>query len=149
MMEALILFSHSLLTYLLNSILDIINNVNNLKSNDSNQKNGHFMKMGFGALYCCATNEESASAKNQSRKSRNSSKYESSDLDVASTSARSANDKLDPKVNMMASRTVKLLTDIGEFKSFEKDTLQDNELKKNLQIHGDILARLENPKAFQ
>ena len=38
MMEALILFSHSLLTYLLNSILDIINNVNNLKSNDSNQK---------------------------------------------------------------------------------------------------------------
>ena len=107
------------------------------------------MKMGFGAFYCCATNEESASAKKQSRKSRNSSKYENSDLDVASTSARSANDKLDPKVNMMASRTVKLLTDIGEFKSFEKDTLQDNELKKNLQIHGDILARLENPKAFQ
>jgi len=65
--------------------------------------------------------------------------------------ASSSEQSVDPatiNVNFVAPHTMKLLTDIREITEYKQAEMDNDELQKALKIHGDILARLENPTKF-
>lgn len=56
--------------------------------------------------------------------------------------------EMGPQLNFMHSKTLKLLTEVGELNNFQHNTYETDKLRKDLQIHSDFLARLENPTQF-
>lgn len=49
---------------------------------------------------------------------------------------------------MVSPHTIQLLTDLGEIREYKHTEYENDELQKALAIHGDILARLENPTKY-
>lgn len=113
-----------------------------------------------GVFYgCCGGEEEKPSRKEVTKRGKNvkSSKDSKSkrkhiqevEEESSEQNSNRKENNMDPKLNMISPNTIKLLTDIGELKNYEHNTLDSSQIEKNLQIHADILARLENPSAFQ
>ena len=63
--------------------------------------------------------------------------------------AGSETPSLDPRIRLMEPKTLKLLADLGELKEAHHETINKAEMQSDLAKHADILARLENPTAFQ
>uniref|UniRef100_A0A7M5WY04 Uncharacterized protein n=1 Tax=Clytia hemisphaerica TaxID=252671 RepID=A0A7M5WY04_9CNID len=93
----------------------------------------------------------SRKTKQGSRKSRNH-KNDDSFEDLNKIDCKQANEtppQMNANINFMAPKTLKLLTSIGEIKpGYQENTLESTQIEKDLQMHADILARLENPTAF-
>ena len=91
------------------------------------------------------TNQIRNSIRTKDKKNKKQDKFD----DIENNECGSETPRMDPKINMMAPKTLKLLTDIGELKTYEENTIGQAQMKENLRKHADILARLENPQAFQ
>lgn len=111
----------------------------------------------FGFVSCCSSNtaEEDDSQRTSANSSRTKRRHRSGsgnneDLNEGKP-ASSTEQPVDPStinVNLVAPHTIKLLTDIREIKGYKQTELDNDELQKALKIHGDILARLENPTKY-
>lgn len=116
----------------------------------------------FGFASCCggsdnseqaedATTEKAPSRSPRARRRRragSSGNGEHSNEDRRASNSSEIRDPSTINVNMVAPHTMKLLTDIREIKGYKQSELDNDELQKALQIHGDILARLENPTKY-
>lgn len=105
--------------------------------------------MGRSFYNCCGTdssnnNESKNTPQNKSKKS----KLQSHTVPQSYSKEPDCR-KLDPKLNMIHPYTIQLLTDIGELKSYQHNTIEYDKFQQDLKVHADILARLENPMAFQ
>eukprot|EP00794_Sanderia_malayensis_P012065 gene12065-13308_t len=108
---------------------------------------GFIMCGKFGCVSCfCRSHEESRDKEtaDTSTKSKRSNSTEENNEDRTEQTV----DPSTINVNMVAPHTIKLLTDIREIKQYKKTELDNSEIEKALEIHGDILARLENPTKY-
>ena len=115
----------------------------------------------FGFTSCCggsnnseqaedATTKKAPSSGSRARRRRRTASENSQPANEAARQSTSSEIR-DPStinVNMVAPHTMKLLTDIREIKGYKQSELDNDELQRALQIHGDILARLENPTKY-
>ena len=92
--------------------------------------------------------EKAPSSRTRRRRRSASGNSEHSNEDRRASTASEIRDPSTINVNMVAPHTMKLLTDIREIKGYKQSELDNDELQKALQIHGDILARLENPTKY-
>ncbi len=106
----------------------------------------------FGFTSCCGSSEDSgdetSSSKSKSRRKKRSTANNEENGDDKSASPEQPRDPSTINVNMVAPHTIKLLTDIREIKDYKQSELDNDELEKALEIHCDILARLENPTKY-
>ena len=92
--------------------------------------------------------EKAPSSRTRRRRGTASGNSEHSNEERRASTASEIRDPSTINVNMVAPHTMKLLTDIREIKGYRQSELDNDELQKALQIHGDILARLENPTKY-
>lgn len=111
----------------------------------------------FYIVSCCGgsaveeeENKRTSSSSNRTRRRQRSNSENNEDC-YEGRPAGSSEQPVDPatiNVNFVAPHTMKLLTDIREIKDYKQAEMDNDELQKALKIHGDILARLENPTKF-
>ena len=107
----------------------------------------------FYIVSCCGgstvveeENKRTSSSSNRTRR-RQRSNSENSEGRPAGNSEQPV-DPATINVNFVSPHTMKLLTDIREIKEYKQAEMDNDELQKALKIHGDILARLENPTKY-
>ena len=110
----------------------------------------------FSFVSCCGgsgVSEKESKRTSSSSRSRRRHRSGSEDSEDCNEGRPTGNSEqpIDPatiNVNLVAPHTMKLLTDIREIKDFKQAEIDNDELQKALKIHGDILARLENPTKY-
>ena len=111
----------------------------------------------FSIVSCCGGSSDSekeskrtsSSASRGRRRQRSGSENnEDCNEERPASSSEQAVDPATINVNLVAPHTIKLLTDIGEIKEYKHTEMDNDELQMALKIHGDILARLENPTKY-
>lgn len=95
------------------------------------------------------TSHEESKSNCRNKKNNNKSRKQNqfNDISTIQQEPGSETPSMDPKINLMEPKTLKLLSDLGEIKNY-KQTLDHTQMEKNLKQHADILAQLENPTAF-
>ena len=81
----------------------------------------------------------------KTKKSRRSKNREDSFDDLNKIDCQQANETpvLNANINFMAPKTLKLLTSIGEIKNYQQNTLESNQIEKDLITHADILVQFD------
>lgn len=112
----------------------------------------------FGFASCCSGSNDApeeedkrtpkSSARTRRRQRSGSGNNEEMNEERPGSSTEQPVDPSTINVNLIAPHTIKLLTDIREIKGYKQTEMDNAELQKALKIHGDILARLENPTKY-
>ena len=107
----------------------------------------------FGFVSCCGGSNNEREERKGSSRTRGRQRTDSGSTEDCNEERvrRGSEQTADPStinVNMVAPHTIKLLTDIREIKEYKQAEVDDDEIQKVLEIHGDILARLENPTKY-